>query len=163
MRAMATGVPPVSVDLLDLLEAAHARIETHLALLERLAERIAQHGSDGDARHAARFVMRFFDTTGVQHQRDEDQKLFPLLREKAAELDRPEVSAVMNEVQADHATLDLQWSRIRHWLQAVTLGDAAAPAPPDIASFVWLQRSHMAKEAALILPFARESLAPSRG
>ncbi|HWI37001.1 MAG TPA: hemerythrin domain-containing protein [Burkholderiales bacterium] len=99
---MATGIAPLSLDLLDLLEAAHARIDTHLALLERLAERTAQHGSDGDARHAARFVMRFFDTTGLQHQRDEEEKLFPLLRAKAAELERPEVSAVMNEVEADH-------------------------------------------------------------
>lgn len=163
MRAMATGVALVPMDLLDLLEAAHARIETHLALLERLAERIAQHGSDADARHAARFIVRFFDTTGLQHQRDEDEKLFPLLREKAAQLERPEVSAVMNEVEADHATLDLQWSRIRHWLQAVTLGEKTTAPPPDIASFVWLQRSHMAKEAALILPFARESLGPTRG
>ena len=81
-----------------------------------------------------------------------------MLRDKAAELGRPEVSAVMNEVEADHATMDLQWSRARQQLDAIACGGEFVLAPSDIAGFAWLQRRHMAKEAALILPFAKEAL-----
>ncbi|HET7365487.1 MAG TPA: hemerythrin domain-containing protein [Burkholderiales bacterium] len=143
---------------LELLEACHARIETQLAMLERLVAHVAQHGCDIEAREAARFIMRYFDTAGVHHHRDENEDLFPLLRRKAAELECPEVSAVINELEGDHETMDLQWSRLRERLDALTHSSDALLAAGDIAGFAWLNRRHMEKEAALVLPFAKEAL-----
>lgn len=155
---IATALAPGFDEPLELLEACHGRIEMQLAMLERLVAHVAQHGGDLEAREAARFIMRYFDTAGVQHHRDEDGDLFPLLRDKAAELGRPEVSAVINELESDHQTLDLQWSRLRARLDALARNAEALLAPADIAGFAWLNRRHMEKEAALVLPFAKEAL-----
>jgi hemerythrin-like domain-containing protein len=158
MYGIATTFAPGFDEPLELLEAAHGRIEMQLAMLERLVTHVAQHGCDLAARESARFIMRYFDTAGVQHHRDENEDLFPLLRRKAAELERPEVSAVINELERDHETMDLQWSRLRARLDALSRSADALLAPADVAGFAWLNRRHMEKEAALVLPFAKEAL-----
>lgn len=143
---------------LDRLEACHRRIEAHLALLERLVSDLRQHGCDGEAREAARFALRFFDSACAEHHRDEEEDLFPLLRRRAAELGCAEVSAVINELAGDHATMATQWSRLRRRLEALANGADELLASDDIAGFTWLYRRHLEKESALILPFAREVL-----
>jgi len=143
---------------LELLEACHGRIEMHLIMLERLVVHLGARGADAEAREAARFVMRFFDTTAEQHHRDEDDDLFPRLRERAAELGRPEIAAVIDELGRDHATMRLQWSRLRERLDALARGAEAALIDEDILGFCWLYRKHLEKETAAILPFAREAL-----
>lgn len=158
MYGIATTLSPGFDEPLERLEACHGRIETQLAMLERLVAHMAQHGCDTEAREAARFIMRYFDTAGIQHHRDEDEDLFPLLRRKAGELDRPEVSAVINELESDHQTMDLQWSRLRARLDALMHDPDVLLVPDDIAGFAWLNRRHMEKEAALVLPFAKEVL-----
>ena len=68
---------------LEALQACHGRIEEQLQALERLAHR-ASPGAAEPA--AAQAVLGFFETSGVQHHRDEDEDLFPLLRVRAAAL-----------------------------------------------------------------------------
>jgi hemerythrin-like domain-containing protein len=143
---------------LELLEACHGRIEAWLATLEHLVNHLAQRGADADAREAARFVLRFFDSTAEQHHRDEDGDLFPRLRERAAELGRPEIAAVIDELARDHDTMRLQWSRLRARLDALARGTGESLIDEDIIGFCWLYRRHLARESAAILPFAREAL-----
>src|SRR4051812_38739979 len=100
MYGIATTFAPGFDEPLELLEACHGRIEMQLTMLERLVAHVAEHGCDVEAREAARFIIRYFDTSGVQHHRDENEDLFPLLRHKAGELGRPEVSAVINELES---------------------------------------------------------------
>jgi hemerythrin-like domain-containing protein len=158
MYGIAATRAPTFDEPLELLAACHARIETQLAMLEHLATHIERHGCDIEAREAARFVMRYFDTAGAQHHRDEDGDLFPLLRRKAAELGRAEISAVINELQSDHATMELQWSRLRERLDAIARGAAVLLAQSETGPFTWLHRRHMEKEAVAVLPFAKEAL-----
>ena len=143
---------------LELLETCHRRIETHLVMLERLVIHLATRGADAESREAARFVMRFFDTTADEHHRDEDGDLFPRLRERGAELGRPEIGAVIDELERDHDTMRLQWSRLRERLDVLSRGGEAAVIDEDIVGFCWLYRKHVQKETAAILPFAREAL-----
>jgi|1185.fasta_scaffold00886_1 hemerythrin-like domain-containing protein len=143
---------------LELLEACHGRIEDRLAMLEHLVAHLAQRGADADAREAARLVLRFFDTVGEQHHRDEDDDLFPRLRSRAAELGRPEIAAVIDELERDHDTMRLQWSRLRALLDMLARNADASLIDEDIVGFCWLYRRHMARESAAILPFAREAL-----
>jgi len=147
---------------LDMLAACHDRIEAQLCTLEKLIEHLAANGADGAAREAAGQVMRYFDTAGVEHHRDEDEDIFPLLRNLAAERERPEVSAIINGLEEDHATMEAQWSRLRARLQAVAGGEDARLDAEDVARFAWLYRRHMEKEAALVLPFARESVSETQ-
>ena len=147
---------------LEMLAACHERIEAQLCTLERLIEHLAAKGCDAAAREAASQVMRYFDTAGVEHHRDEDEDIFPLLRQIAGERDRPEVSAVINGLEEDHATMEAQWSRLRERLEAVAAGRDARLDAEDVAHFAWLYRRHMEKEAALVLPFAREAVSETQ-
>lgn len=143
---------------LEMLAACHDRIEAQLCTLEKLIEHVSARGADAPAREAAAGVMRYFDTAGVEHHRDEDQEIFPLLRRLAAERDRPEVSAVINGLEQDHSTMDAQWSRLRERLDAIAAGREARLGAEDVGPFAWLYRRHMEKESALVLPFAREAI-----
>ncbi len=141
-----------------MLEACHGRIEAQLETLEKLVAHLQTQGGDAEARDAARFVMRYFDTSGVDHHRDEDEDLFPLLRRLACELERAEISAVINELEGDHRTMELQWSRLRERLARIAEGKGADLASTDIAGFAWLYRRHIERESAAVLPFARQVL-----
>ena len=143
---------------LEMLAACHERIEAQLCTLERLIEHLSANGCDQAAREAATQVMRYFDTAGADHHRDEDEDMFPVLRRLAAERDRPEVSAIINGLEEDHATMEGQWSRLRARLDAIADGRDARLDAEDVAPFAWLYRRHMEKEAALVLPFAREAI-----
>lgn len=147
---------PAFDDPLAVLQTTHQRIEAQLAALELLPAHLAEQGADATAREAARFALRFFATTAADHERDEEESLFPLLRERAGE--RFEISAIVNEIQADHATLKAQWRRLQHLLEAIARGDDATLAAEDVAGFAWLYRRHLEKETAVVLPFARETL-----
>ena len=143
---------------LEMLAACHERIEAQLSTLETLIEHLAANGCDRAAQDAASQVMRYFDTAGVEHHRDEDEDIFPLLRSLAAERNRPEVSAIINGLEEDHATMEGQWSRLRARLEAVAGGRDARLDAEDVGRFAWLYRRHMEKESALVLPFAREAV-----
>ena len=153
---------PTFDEPLEMLAACHERIEAQLATLEKLVEHVAARGADAPAREAATQVMRYFDTAGVAHHRDEDEDVFPVLRRLAAERDRPEVSAIINGLEQDHATMEVQWSRVRARLDAIAKGGeagrSASLSAEEVAPFAWLYRRHMEKESALVLPFAREAI-----
>lgn len=143
---------------LEALATCHRRIEVHLGALEMLPEHLAEQGIDATAREAARFALRFFEVTGADHQRDEEDDLFPLLRRRAGELERAEISAVINELGAEHKTLDNQWARLRARLNAIAQGERATLGADDVAKFASLYRRHLEKESAVVLPFAREAI-----
>jgi hemerythrin-like domain-containing protein len=149
---------PTFDEPLEMLAACHERIEDQLSTLEKLIEHLAAKGADAAAREAATQVMRYFDTAGAAHHRDEDEDMFPVLRNLAAERNRPEVSAVINGLEEDHSTMEAQWSRLRERLEALAAGRDARLDTEEVARFAWLYRRHMEKESALVLPFAREAI-----
>src|SRR3954467_7941726 len=107
---------------LETLAACHERIEEKLAALERLVPHLETHGCDPEARAAAQGILRYFDTSGVHHHQDEDQDLFPLLRQRAAAQGRAEIAAAIEELEREHETMDAQWRRLRQRLLAVVEG-----------------------------------------
>jgi len=144
---------------LDALQACHGHIEEHLQALEKLARRVAAGAPDSAAGSDARALLRYFETSGAQHHRDEDEDLFPLLRARAAALGRIEVAAGIDELEREHATLEAQWRRLREALGAIAaLREDACIDAGDAERFAWLYRRHMDREAQLVLPFAREAL-----
>jgi hemerythrin-like domain-containing protein len=142
---------------LEMLAACHERIEDTLATLERLAQHLESAGNDAEARQAAQAVLRYFDTAGALHHQDEDEDLFPLLRERAGEVGRSEISAVIEELEREHHTMAAQWQRLRESLVRVNGGGSSIDAE-DVTRFAWLYRRHMEREGAAVMPFAREAL-----
>ena len=147
------------MDTIETLKAGHVEINAQLRALETLPGRLAARGVDDGARSIARDLLRHFDGAALNHHRDEEEHLFRLLRARAGEFGRPEVSAVINDVQTEHHILEQAWSRLRQPLVAIAHGRAADLDAWQVGTFAWLYRHHMDEEAAVILPFAREALA----
>jgi hemerythrin-like domain-containing protein len=140
-----------------MLEACHERIQAQLLTLERLGPHLETQGCDAEAQAAARAVLRYFDTAGVMHHRDEDEDLFPLLRPKAARQERADVSAAIAELGREHETMEAQWKRLRTRLLAIVEGEPRLDAE-EVTRFAWLYRRHMERESAAILPYANQVL-----
>jgi hemerythrin-like domain-containing protein len=154
---MANNPAPSFDQPLEMLAACHERIEEKLAVLERLGPHLEKKGCDAEARAAAQAVLRYFDTSGVHHHQDEDEDLFPLLRVRAAAHGRTQIAAAIDELEREHETMLSQWERLRQRLLAIVEGEPRL-ALEEVTRFAWLYRSHMDRESAAVLPFAREAL-----
>ena len=139
-------------DCLAVLSCCHQSIEAQLATLEELCRSGAPAGAK------ARAVVRYFDGEGRQHHRDEDEHVFPMLRSLAAERDRADIAAVMDELEREHASMDRQWGRLREKVDALAEGRGGVVDADEVMRFAWLYRRHMQYEAAVVLPFAAEAL-----
>ncbi len=149
---------PTFDEPIDMLEACHERIEAQLATLEKLAPHLAASGCDDEARAAARAVMRYFDTAGVHHHKDEDEDLFPIVRAIAAKQDRGEIGGALYELQREHEVMNTLYAALRESLDAVAEGRGARLDAGEVARFAWLYRRHIRMEASTVLPYAREVL-----
>lgn len=143
------------------LQDCHVRIEERLVALEGLVEHLANRGADATAQSTAKDVLRYFDTAGTWHHQDEDEDLFPLLRELAAAQGRSEIAAAIEELEREHGTM-LGLSRaLRASLERVTQGEARLDTE-QVARFAWLYRRHMDRESAAVLPFAIQALSSQK-
>jgi hemerythrin-like domain-containing protein len=121
-----------------MLHACHERVERSLALLERLAVHLVQHGADVQARDAARDVLRYFDIAAPQHHEDEELHVLPALRAH-------DQAALADRIAADHVVMSAAWQSLRPWLLAIGQGDVSV-VMPDLARFTALYREHIALE-----------------
>lgn len=153
---------PTFDEPLEMLEACHERIECQLGVLESLVPHVAAHGSDDAARSAARAVIRYFDTAAVAHHRDEDEDLFPLVRAAAARGGRKEICATLYELEREHENMDRLYSELRAQLAAIEAGGSGRLDADLVARLAWIYRRHMRLEAGLVLPYAREVIAPAQ-
>ena len=71
--------PPVVDGPLEHLSACHRRIEHRLDVLQRASDLLAERAEE--ALHAIANSLRFMDTSGVLHTVDEEESLFPRLRQ----------------------------------------------------------------------------------
>lgn len=112
----------------EMLAACHERVERLLRLLLRLADHLPQQGADGQARDAARDVMRYFDIAAPAHHEDEERHLLPALRAAG----QPQLA---QRIETDHQALQQLWQQVRADLQAVTEG-----VNPEAAQFATWRR-----------------------
>jgi hemerythrin-like domain-containing protein len=146
---------------LDLLAACHERIERELVSLDELQAYLAEHGCDARARSLAQDVLDYFDTAGEMHHKDEDDDLFPLVRRRAATQGRADVAAVIDELEREHHTMHDQWRRLRARLAKIAAGEGRLDSD-ELTKFTWLHRRHMEREAAVVMPFARQAFEPGQ-
>ncbi len=157
-------------DPFAMLQACHERVQRTLTLLARLRAHVLQHGADGDARHAARDVLRYFDIAAPLHHQDEELHVFALLRANAPA--DAELQALVRRLQQDHVCMTADWAAARAPLQALVDhaegADGAAPpfffSPQDIAAldrFASRYGDHIAAEEGLAYPAAMQLLPPT--
>lgn len=143
---------------LEMLAACHHRIERQCSTLKRLAPHLRQHGSDEQARAAATAIVRYFDTSALQHHADEEVDLFPALIESMAGSDAVCIRELTDGLSADHRKLEAGWRRLRPVLSDVSEGRPVLLPEDEVEAFIGLYERHMKREEDELLPMAARLL-----
>jgi hemerythrin-like domain-containing protein len=147
---------------LALMSDCHRRIESFLVVFGRVLDRYASRDLDGEAANALRTAQRYFREAAPRHTEDEEDSLFPRLRE----LDRDDLRELLeaadrlerqhDEAQHLHASLD---ARVDRWLEAGRLSDRDARSlASDLQSLDRLYTEHIAFEDEVLFPAAERVL-----
>lgn len=143
---------------LEMLAACHGRVQAQCATLRRLASHLTTHGADRQARDAAAAVMRYFDTSAVQHHADEEVDLFPALIESMAGSDAVCLRELTTSLTTEHRELEQRWRALRTRLEQVVRAEAANLPDDEVHGFIALYERHIAREEAELLPLAARLL-----
>lgn len=139
----------------ELLCACHGKIRRFATLCERLAAHTTAQGADEEARSAASAILRYFTVAVPLHHDDEDQDLFPALRE----LRDDSLMATMRALEQEHGELEALWEQVRPWLEGVQQGSARA-APEAMAQLASRYRDHIDREEREVFGCAARLPAP---
>ena len=143
---------------IDILDGCHDRILRNCALILRISLHVATKGQDAEAATAAAGVIRYFDTAGANHHRDEEDDLFPALQQYAPSAELNAVFDLIFRLKADHKRLDALWADMRGRLSAVAEGRDGGLTATTAGEFTAAYRRHIALEEAELLPLARRVL-----
>lgn len=158
---MADSLIPVAPGMetpLEMLEACHDRVRAQLATLGRLVAWLPDHGPDRQAQQAAANVMRYFDLAAVNHHLDEEQDLFPVLRERVDAGRRELLGELIDWILADHQQMFSRWAKLRARLECISRGEVCELPAGDVEEFAARYRRHMEREEGELLPLARQLL-----
>ena len=117
-------------DPLGMLTACHGRIGRQLETLARLQRHLPENGCDHDARVAARGILKYFDTAAPNHHADEEASLFPRLARALPD----GIGTLLADLERDHATLAVNWRKLRPLLAAIAGGQRANLPPGQVAT-----------------------------
>jgi hemerythrin-like domain-containing protein len=155
---MSTLLPEISNSLLarplDYLLAEHFSQRQLLSILTHLGE------DSTDWQEAAKIAVDYLKTAMPLHYADEDAGLFPILEECC--LPEDGLEALLTRLREEHIEGDRSAKQIvrdlRKCLREGTQPHAHPKLPDRIASFVKLERLHLALENAVLIPLARARL-----
>jgi hemerythrin-like domain-containing protein len=147
--------PPVAEGPIEHLVACHRRIEERLDVLERAGTML---DSDPEASLVAiQNSLRFMDLSGALHTRDEEESVFPRLREavKAEERD------YLHQLESEHRDAEQAYAQLKavaaRLPQQVTR-DRVAEFREVVAKLTRIYRSHIASEDTVLVEMGRRSL-----
>lgn len=139
----------------EMLEACHQRVQRSLALLQRLLDHLPRHGTDEQARDAARDVMRYFDLAGPAHHEDEERHILPRLRALGQ-------AALADRLHAEHEKMSASWQGVRGDLAAIAEGRWSPADQHDAVArardFAALYAGHIEAEESHAYPACRTGL-----
>lgn len=143
---------------LEMLSVCHDRMARQCATLRRLVPHLALHGADPEARTAAANVMRYFDTSAINHHQDEEVDLFPALIESMAGSDAVCLHELTEGLTLEHRALEAHWQRLRTVLEKIVAGQSILLASSDVEALVGLYERHIEREDTELLPMAARLL-----
>lgn len=141
---------------LDMLHACHDRIMDQCATLQKLQQHLPMHGCDTQAQQAAQAILRYFDTAGRFHHQDEEEDLFPRLRDSG----NSDAAALMQQLLQDHQNMDALWAKLRDLLLEVAAGNLAELDRKLVADFTLAYGKHVMLENMKLLPLSARILSP---
>ena len=148
-----------------LLSDCHRRIERFLNAMLSVAVRIAGGPLDAEHRRVLEAALKYFREAAPKHSADEEEDLFPSLRENAS----PRVLTIIADVdrlEADHRTAEAWHYEVdaicRLWLSNDQLSPKdAARLRELLESLTNFYRSHIAAEEQVVFPVAQAALSDS--
>lgn len=145
-----TLLAPNFDDPIALLLACHEKVRRFAHLSLRLDAHLAAHGVDSEASTAAGNILRYFDVAAPLHHADEEDDLFPALRE----LGDPAVSKALDVLEAEHVELAALWRAVRPWLEAIAK-QGSPVRPVALNDFATRYIAHANREEAAVYPAAQ--------
>jgi hemerythrin-like domain-containing protein len=142
---------------IDALEICHENILKRMDTMAALAGRIEERGTEAlkDDREIWRELFSFITHNIANHSRDEEEGLFPLLREP--------LGAMIDELERDHGWAEETERYLIDAFEKMT--DANIPAASDLkvfaeraSSLAAFYRRHIEQENGVIFPAARTHL-----
>lgn len=143
---------------LDMLHACHDRIMDQCATLQKLQQHLPMHGCDIQAQQAAQAILRYFDTAGRFHHQDEEEDLFPRLRDSG----NSDATALMQQLLQDHQNMDALWAELHVLLQKVAAGKLAELDRKLVADFTLAYGKHVMLENLKLLPLSARLLSTTQ-
>jgi hemerythrin-like domain-containing protein len=150
---------------LGLLSDCHRRIERFLQALLTVATKVAGGSLEAEHRRALEVALKYFHESAPKHTADEEEDLFPMLRELRSPC-IPAVVADLDRLEAEHATAEA-WHReveelCERWLRQNSLPpEHAARLKNLLMSLSDLYRVHIASEEERVFPAAKAELSES--
>lgn len=153
---------PAFDEPIEMLDACHGRIQAQIETLRRLAAHLPAHGADRAAQEAARGVLRYFSVAAPHHHADEEEDLFPMLREVASGDQVAVVDALIGRILDDHRRMDVVRDAVLARLAPIAEG-TGGPLPEDeVAALAGIYLAHIDLETRELLPLARRLLDADR-
>ncbi len=143
---------------LEMLEACHGRIRDQCETLRRLAVHLTHNGCDRQAREAAAAVIRYFDTAGELHHRDEECDLLPRMAAAARGDEQTRLALLVQKLHADHDGMRAAWRALKSQLARITQGERVLLDESEVIGFVARYDAHIAFEERSVIPLARALL-----
>jgi hemerythrin-like domain-containing protein len=150
---------------IGLLSDCHRRIEKFLQALLTVATRVAGGPLDAEQRRVLETALKYFREAAPKHTADEEEDLFPKLRQLAS----PRVSTVLADVdrlEAEHKTAEASHREIEalcgRWLDRNFLPAQDAAHLRRLLTFLSdLYRAHIRTEEEQVFPAAQAELSES--
>jgi hemerythrin-like domain-containing protein len=147
---------------LGLLSDCHRRIERFLAILAAITRDAAGGPLSAAQQTQLRAALEYFATAAPRHTADEEESLFPRLKQ-AASTDADHVLHVLARLEHDHSLAGDHHRRVdalvRRWLGDGSLGHAeVGDLAGRVAALNDLYRAHIAVEDGELFPIAARAL-----
>jgi hemerythrin-like domain-containing protein len=148
-------------DPTGLLSDCHRRIETFLAMLEAVAATIDGRPTENAGRALAS-ALQYFDQAAPKHTADEEESLFPRLRQARG----PEVESAfarLDNLENEHRRASALHDAVKRMGEQYLSGGNLSPAEvrkfrESVASLASMYKQHIAVEDELIFPLASRVL-----
>ena len=148
---------------LEMLSDCHRRIERFLAALLTIAQRKNGAALDDMEKEALRGALEYFRTSGPRHTADEEESLFPRMKNCAA------ASGALERIralQSDHETADRAHAEVdllgQRWLDGGKLEASDARRMSEVLDTLSrLYEHHIDVEDREVFPIAEQSLPAS--
>lgn len=142
-------------DPLGMLSDCHRRIERFLDVLYRVARRAQSRALDAGEQNAVESALRYFRESGPRHNLDEEESLFPRLKDQGASSVLDQMDRLLSD-HAEAAPLHVEVETLyAKWIAGGHLSSADSARLLTVTDRLQqLYREHIRVEEELVFPCA---------